>query len=157
MTSAEFHISEFSLASKLGLPLSYVRASRGERGVFWEKTANGRIVWSQAGVDALSAGLAKKTAPAATPGLPPAIPVSDAETFTVVRIRTPRVLHVVREGALYDPLRPLNVWLPKPVGHLFRPGMKVLAMARSEHLWDFWGNPAAPEKGRRLPRSFGKW
>jgi hypothetical protein len=134
-----------------------VKKSRGEQGVHWGKVANGRICWSQAGVDHLAACLSRKNPPSEASAAPPAIPVPAVDPFVVVRARTPRVLHVIRPGELYDPLLPLNLWLPRPCADLFRPGMKVLGSPRGEHVWDFWGNPDAPQLGRRLPRQPGKW
>jgi hypothetical protein len=121
----------------------------------WGKTAGNRIQWSSAGAEAL----ARLLSPPDTliPPLEKLAP--DTLTLTVIRGRTPRVLHVKRDGQPADPARPLCVWLPQPKARLFLPGMRVLAQPRPgrDDLFDFAGNPAAAAKGRRFPRAIGRW
>ena len=154
MTTGDFKVPEEEVARQTGLSLKVLRTMRGQEGDWFKKGAAGRILWSPDGVAALESRLAQKNAAEATPE-PKNAP--QADTFTVVRMRTPMVLHVVAEGETYDPLHPRCVWMPKAGAPLFRPGMKLLATHRQEHLWDFAGNPERPELGRRLPRRAGRW
>ncbi len=156
--SSQFTIAETALLHRTGISAFELKKWRGKtvRGEHWERAHAGRYLWSESGVARLLALLhpLPETAPAAVlEKMPP------SETLTVVRARTTRVLHVIREGQIHDPTHPLCLWLPQPRGRLFLPGIKVLGRLRSgrEDLFDFEGNPAAPEKGRRFPRRIGTW
>lgn len=85
--------------------------------------------------------------------------MAPVETLTVARVRTDRVLHVTRPGQTYNPNAPLHVWLPRPLGRLFRPGMAVAAKKRAhdDTVFDYEGNPESPTAGRKFPRRVGVW
>ena len=159
MTSAqtsEFMIPESLLLQRVGLSSGDLKKLREKtaRGEHWDRGAGGRYFWSESGVAALMALL--HTEPPAASLMPP---MPACVVLTVVRARTPRVLHVVATDSVYDPKRPLCLWLPQPRARLFLPGMKVLGRQRPgrDDLFDFEGNPAATEKGRRFPRRIGTW
>jgi hypothetical protein len=158
MTNAPtpFDVPESDVAQKTGLSFSDVKKARGPKGRRWEKTANGRVMWCSAGVAELERQMAKESHSEAAPEQHPK---NRPEAYVVARIRTLRVLHVIKPGESYNPAHPLCVWLPQPRGILFRPGMKVAARKRAgqPNVMDFEGNPGAPEKGRRMPRKVGFW
>jgi hypothetical protein len=159
MTSADFDdftIPESTLMQRTGISAFELKKWRGKtvRGEHWERGGSGRYLWSESGVAALQALL--------SPGMSPE-PVLEkmpaATVLTVVRARTPRVLHVERAGQPHDYKHPICLWLPQPRARLFLPRMLVLGRLRPgrDDLYDFEGNPAAPEKGRRFPRRIGTW
>ncbi len=154
MTSdpSPFTISEQAVAQRTGLALDEVRDHRTEGWCI--PGPRGRWLWSESGVVALELGLSEKNG-----ALPEPQPISDVETFTVARVRTERVLHVVRPGDTYNPAAPLHVWLPRPRGRMFLPGMSVAAKKRAHDatVFDYEGNPAALSAGRKFPRRVGVW
>lgn len=156
LLDVEFDLPEAWVAGRVGLSLAELKSRRGPEGVLWKKTAHGRVMWSAAGVVRLEADLAQERGAEAGPEK---IPAADREAFLVARVRNARALHVVRDGEAYDPSRPRVVWLPRPLGRLFRPGMRVLARPRPRKpwVWDYEGNPESPSGGRRFPRRVGQW
>ena len=120
MTSApsDFNLSEQQVAQRTGLALDEVRASRAADRC--QPGPRGRWLWSEKGVLALEAAISEKTG-----ALPEPQPATAVETLVVARVRTERVLHVVRPGEAYNPSAPLHVWLPRPRGRMFKPGMTV--------------------------------
>ena len=156
MTSAtEFYVPESVVCERMGITPSEVRELRGAEGGFWKKGANGRILWSVEGM----AEFASRWALSASESTVVVQAHSEKKTLVVARVRTARSLHVVPDGAVYDARNPVWLWLPQPKGALFARGMKVAGIQRPENptIYDFAGNPDRPEKGRRFPRSFGKW
>jgi hypothetical protein len=148
-----FSISENLILEKTGLTRRELRERRGPAGERWKK-CGAQLLWSPEGLAELEREIAKNAGAEATAEAVSAPPVV---VMTVVRRRNDRVLHVVAEGGIYDPARPVCVWLPQPRAQLFNPGMLVAVTARQgrEDLFDLVGNPDMP--GRRWPRRRGKW
>lgn len=147
-TPTPFNIPELEAARLMGLPPAELKALRPPastsllEGEAYEKKARGRIMWSAAGIARAEALLATG-ATLSLAGDPPLR--SDEKSLIVARVRTPRVLHVVESGQTYDPLRPVCLWLPRPVGKWFVGGMKVLGRRRNnggQVIYDYAGNPA---------------
>ena len=150
-----FTIPEPSVSLRLGVSLAEVKKNRGSQGVGWNRVANGRVMWNEPGVVAFERRLALG---ASNDVAAEKIPAPVIERLTVIRARTPRVLHVVRQGKAHDPRDPLSLWLPRPVAHLFWPGMAIAGRLRegNPRLFDFEGNPDN-HNGRKLPRRPGHW
>ncbi len=155
-----FSHPEFEVCEFLGVPIWEVKKLRKNLpdGVSWKKTAGGRILWSSVGVARAEALLARGAS--LTLGVYHQIPPSEKKVLTVARVRTPKVSHVVEEGQVYDPARPVHLRLPKPVGRWFAKGMKVLGRLRGNGtpiIYSYAGNPDQPNAGRRFPRRVGQW
>ena len=151
-----FTISEGTVIQRTGISPEILKKNRGPQGGGWEKGPNGRVMWSDAGIEALEKLLA---AEAGSPAEPEPVLVQEVVRLTVVRVRTARVLHAVLDGETYDPFQPRHIWLPQPRAILFRKGMGVLGRERKDQprVYDFEGSPANPEKGRKFPRRPGVW
>lgn len=166
-----FETPEEDLIRRTGLPRRLVRENRGAPGVWWVRSANGRLMWSAEGESALLKKLggtppSNSTTPSEAPGegeespapqKNEAPPLLEIETLTVARvvgIRNTRVLQAIRD---VDPGELLTVVVQDHKN--FRPGMKLLARQRegTPNTFDFLGNPEKPEQGRRLPRRPGMW
>ena len=153
MTSATFDLPESVVADRTGMALDEVKSQRTEL----RCRKNGRSwFWSAEGITDLEKTLAAACAPQVAPAEPEK---NGPQSWAVVRRRTPRVLHVVREGEPYNPALPTCVWLPRPVAHLFVPGMVIAALPRlgNPMVWDYAGHPDPAMRHRRFPRRAGKW
>lgn len=151
--TAEFNIPQKLVSARLGLGVKEMRARRGPENQWWIK-AYGAVFFSEAGVKALQESLAASVSAVAEPE-----PMKDeTDWYTVARVVNYKVLHVVRNGDVYDPRTPTIVWLPKPFGFLFAPRMRVKAIPRNgrDGLLDYKGGERG---GRRVayPRARGKW
>jgi hypothetical protein len=161
MTSSPdaFTIPEAEVCSRLGITRDELRSVRGVDGKFWKKAARGSFLWSESGIAEAARQLAQKT-PGATPGVTEGIPNGmEKKRFTVARVRTPWVLHVIEPGKKYDARNPVSLWVPKKMALWFRPGMPVAGTERAGsdgRIYDLAGNPDRPD-GRRLPRKPGHW
>ena len=184
--NTEFAIPEREVLERTGLNRRTLRENRGVRGQWWDIVANGRVVWSEKGVLALiekTAGPAgavelEKAAPAAEPGgvatapeAPASVPTADAEKTAATN--QPETLHVwrahgyvnrgvllcARPGETVTPDTARRVMVGGKNADRFMPGMTVLARLRwgQTLVYDFAGNPDAPQVGARLPRWQGRW
>lgn len=147
-----FGLPEEAVAELVGVNRDEIRRRRGPQGLRWAYGANRRVLWCAAGVQALQEELGPKNG---GPVAPEALPCAPA-TLTVVGCRFPnqRVL-IAHRG---DSAERLTVYLGANGDNtLFLPGMTILARPLRGAAWLFEGNPAAPEKGRRMPRAVGRW
>jgi hypothetical protein len=148
-----FEIPESLVAEKTGLTRAELRERRVANPDFAKKTAAGWL-WSHAGLAALERSIASGVGAVAAPE-PVTLP--KRQVLTVVRRRTARVLHAVRDDEPYDPRAPLCIWLPRPLSHLFLPKMRVAVTPRADRndLFDYAGHPE--NEARRWPRRPGNW
>jgi len=159
--SSSFTLTEQQVAFRLGMPREWVKVRRGAKGACWIYGPDRQVLWSENGVAALMAA----TEPAADIGgkvetAPPAekpatvAPANDLAVLSVTwcRFANRRVMHA--EDRLGNVM---TVWVLD--ARKFHPGMKVLGRPRPGKVgvFDFAGNPDAPEAGPRMPRQTGRW
>ena len=170
--SAAFTIPEREVLDRSGLNRRMLREHRGAAGGWWVLGANGRVLWSQAGVVAL---LEKIAGPASTekPALGDLTPAPAENAASEAPVNEPEVLEVWRttgypntalilcrragENPAPNTARRVNVGRGRNA--LFAPGMRVLARLKFGHTdyYEFEGNPEAPAVGARFPRWPGRW
>lgn len=148
-----YTIPQKQVAKRLGLSARDLRAKRGPEGRWWEMRL-GCVFFSHRGIFELQQHLAGVAKSEAAPVIVP-----DLEGwYTVKRVMNHKALHVVKLPEVYDPRRPTVVWLPRPLGWMFVPGMKIRATPRNgvDGLLDYSGGERG---GRRVrfPRARGKW
>jgi hypothetical protein len=145
----EFSLAETDVSRITGLTADVLREHRKKSAL-----RVGRVwLWSPNGVKEMEESISQKKAPPETPVAPTVM------ILTVARVRTPKVLHAVKDGEVYDPAQPRAVVLPQLFGQLFRPGMKVAAKQRvgATHVFDYAGHPDHPGNLRQIPRKVGFW
>ena len=170
--SAAHTVPEREVLERTGLNRRTLREQRGRPGEWWVLGANGRVLWSEAGIAAVlrkiagPEGAAEKPAAAETPT--PAekasseAPASSAEALEVWRVNGyPNTALILcrKSGEDVSMATARRVNVGKGRNALFAVGMRVLARLRFGHTdyYDFEGNPEKPDVGARFPRWPGRW
>lgn len=177
-----FVLSENDVVAILNVPKWLVREKRGPEGERWAYGPRRSVLWCLLGMEALRSQIGAAGLPGAAPAevperlnqmakhllAPPpenAAPLPDGlQVLQVMGCRFPnrKVMHCIDPDS--DPLLGGLYRAPKVV-HVrdagrFVPGMRILAQRRTgrqSNIFEFAGNPAAPEAGARLPRQIGEW
>jgi hypothetical protein len=177
-----FVLSENDVVAILNVPKDLVREKRGPQGERWAYGPRRSVLWCLLGMEALRSEIAAgRPQSEGASGLPerlnamskhllappmenaPALP-DGVQILEVMGCRFPNrtVMHCIDPNS--DPLLGGLYRAPKVV-HVrdagrFVPGMRILARrreGRQSNIFEFAGNPAAPEAGARLPRQVGQW
>ena len=171
-SAAVFTVPEREVLERTGLNRRTLREHRGEPGMWWVLGANGRVLWSQAGIAAVlekiagPAGAAEKPAAVLTPtgaeNAPSEAPVSAPEALEVWRTSGyPNTALILcrRPGEAVNMTTARRVNVGRGRNTLFAVGMRVLARLRFGHTdyYEFEGNPENPAVGARFPRWPGRW
>lgn len=159
-SAAVFTVPEREVLERTGLNRRTLREHRGDPGAWWVLGANGRVLWSQAGIAAV---LEKIAGPAAAAeNAPSEAPVSAPEALEVWRTSGyPNTALILcrRPGEAVNMTTARRVNVGRGRNTLFAVGMRVLARLRFGHTdyYEFEGNPENPAVGARFPRWPGRW
>jgi hypothetical protein len=169
----DFTVPEREVLNRTGLNRRTLHENRGPKGTHWTLVANGRVLWSEAGIAAVlekiagPAVAAEKPAPA-VPTLPdektaaseaPGGAVEALEVWRATGYPNTALILCRRPGEDVTMATARRVNVGKGRNTLFQAGMRVLARLKWPHtdFYEFEGNPENPAVGARFPRWPGRW